>query len=414
MAKPNIAILHYSCPPVIGGVEFVIEAHARLFADAGHDTRLIVGNGGSVHPKVRTIEIPEISSKGGPVANVLKALAKGKIPPFFDTTVKWVARKLSDALKGVDVCMMHNVLTMHFNLVLTAALANIIEQRKNIHFIGWIHDSTFGDSHYEIHQRREYPWSLLSQPLPGCDYCVISAQRQREIRKLFDAPALRFPIIPDGINVPELLGLGPLVEEMYHGERLYEIDLVALTPTRIVRRKNLEAGIEIVAALKKLGKSVRWLITGAPDPHNADAFAYFRELTDLRRKRRVQREVVFLCERFKERISNEDLRALYAVSDMLIYPSIREGFGIPVLEGILAGRLILIKDIPALREVGGSDAVYIRRGDRPVAVARRAIRAFEQSPLLVRRKKMISSYSWDAVFTRRILPAVRNPKSLWK
>ena len=36
--KPNVAILHYSCPPVIGGVEFVIEVcclrdMAMLLAD---------------------------------------------------------------------------------------------------------------------------------------------------------------------------------------------------------------------------------------------------------------------------------------------------------------------------------------------------------------------------------------------
>ena len=34
-AKPNVAILHYSSPPVIGGVEFIIHAHAHEFAKAG-------------------------------------------------------------------------------------------------------------------------------------------------------------------------------------------------------------------------------------------------------------------------------------------------------------------------------------------------------------------------------------------
>ena len=58
MANPGIAILHYSCPPVIGGVEFIIEAHALEFARAGYPVRLIVGKGEAdqrrVSPKVQT------------------------------------------------------------------------------------------------------------------------------------------------------------------------------------------------------------------------------------------------------------------------------------------------------------------------------------------------------------------------
>ena len=39
----NIAILHYSVPPIVGGVESVIAHHARLMAANGHSVRLIAG-----------------------------------------------------------------------------------------------------------------------------------------------------------------------------------------------------------------------------------------------------------------------------------------------------------------------------------------------------------------------------------
>jgi mannosylglucosylglycerate synthase len=32
----NVALLHYSAPPVVGGVESVLDHHARLMADDGH------------------------------------------------------------------------------------------------------------------------------------------------------------------------------------------------------------------------------------------------------------------------------------------------------------------------------------------------------------------------------------------
>ena len=39
----KIAILHYSSPPIVGGVESVLAHHARLMADAGHEFPFLPG-----------------------------------------------------------------------------------------------------------------------------------------------------------------------------------------------------------------------------------------------------------------------------------------------------------------------------------------------------------------------------------
>ena len=286
--------------------------------------------------------------------------------------------------------------------------------RKMTRFIGWTHDSTFGDPLYESHQHRRYPWNLLSHPLPGCEYCVISKQRQMEMTRLFRIPASKLPVVPDGIYVPELLDLTPEVEQLFHDEELSKIDLVAITPSRILRRKNLGLGMEIVAALKKRGRSVRWIVTGPPDPHNPESMKYFEMLRALRRKLGLQKEAIFLCERFEKPLSNEGLRALYNVSDMLLFPSDREGFGLPVLEAGVFGLLTVISDIPALREIGGRDAIYTDSGHSTARIAADVIAAMKKRPEMLFRKKILSRYSWDVVFANKILPAVMKPKSVWK
>ena len=43
--KPRIVILHYSCSPVVGGVESVIAEHARLLVDNGYAVTVIAGEG---------------------------------------------------------------------------------------------------------------------------------------------------------------------------------------------------------------------------------------------------------------------------------------------------------------------------------------------------------------------------------
>ncbi len=414
MPKPKVAMLHYTGIPVIGGVEIIIDEHARYFQKAGYSVKIIAGKGGNTLPGVDSVVIPEMTAKGGPIAGVLRSLANGDVPGSFPTAVKRLEKKLMLALRGVDVCMIHNVMTMHFNLVLTAALANIAKRKKTTRFIAWTHDLTFGDPIYEPNQHRRYPWSLLLQPVQSMDYCVISDQRNRDMRKLFRVPSKKLPVIPDGINVPRQLHLSAPVAELYAEEKLATVDIIAITPARILRRKNLGVGMEIVAALKKRGKTVRWIITGAADPHNPESIKYFRLLKKLRKRLKVEKDVIFLCERFEKHVENKDLRSLYRVSDMLLFPSDREGFGLPVLEAGLLNLLTVISDIPALCELAGEEAVYIHLGDSSDAVAKKVLAALNKRLQYAYRKKVMANYSWDVVFKQHVELAVIKPKAIWK
>jgi glycosyltransferase involved in cell wall biosynthesis len=57
------------------------------------------------------------------------------------------------------------------------------------------------------------------------------------------------------------------------------------------------------------------------------------------------------------------LAAVYRRASLVLLPSEREGFGLPVVEAMACGTLVIASDIPALREVGGEAATYCRVGD---------------------------------------------------
>ena len=44
--RKRIALLHYTYPPVIGGVEFVMEGQANILTDMGYKVRVITASGG--------------------------------------------------------------------------------------------------------------------------------------------------------------------------------------------------------------------------------------------------------------------------------------------------------------------------------------------------------------------------------
>jgi glycosyltransferase involved in cell wall biosynthesis len=53
------------------------------------------------------------------------------------------------------------------------------------------------------------------------------------------------------------------------------------------------------------------------------------------------------------------LPQLYAGADAFVFPSIYEGFGMPVIEARACGTRVVTSDTPELREAGGSDVIYI-------------------------------------------------------
>jgi glycosyltransferase involved in cell wall biosynthesis len=57
-------------------------------------------------------------------------------------------------------------------------------------------------------------------------------------------------------------------------------------------------------------------------------------------------------------VSDDDLAALFKHALCFAFPSLTEGFGLPVLEALALGCPVVASDIPALREVAGDSALY--------------------------------------------------------
>jgi glycosyltransferase involved in cell wall biosynthesis len=62
---------------------------------------------------------------------------------------------------------------------------------------------------------------------------------------------------------------------------------------------------------------------------------------------------------FMEGLTEPELQWCYARCEALAAPSVTEGFGLPVAEGLLAGCRIICSDIPAHREVGGGHCHFV-------------------------------------------------------
>jgi glycosyltransferase involved in cell wall biosynthesis len=68
-------------------------------------------------------------------------------------------------------------------------------------------------------------------------------------------------------------------------------------------------------------------------------------------------------------ITNEDLRALYSRATALLFPSLQEGFGLPIIEAQACGCPVFTTNRPPMTEVGGQAAIYIEPNNPKQAAA---------------------------------------------
>ena len=106
----------------------------------------------------------------------------------------------------------------------------------------------------------------------------------------------------------------------------------------------------------------------------------------------------------------DDLGSLYAGALAVVLPSWLEGFGLPPVEGLVAGAPAIVSDLPVLREVLGGGALYVPPGD--VGALADALLALASDPALRARlleagRAKIAPLSWaeTARRTRAVLAA---------
>jgi len=337
MRRPETAILHYTAPPVVGGVEAVIQAHSQAFIDSGYPVTIVAGRGEqtALPPGVGFVRIPEMDSRYQEVAQVSAALEQGQMPAGFDGLLNRLIEVLTATLDRFDTVIAHNVLTKHFNLPLTVALHRLLDAGTIRRCIAWCHDFTWTSTHSRSKVHPGYPWDSLRMYRPDVTYVVVSQRRQRALAALLGCPPEQIHVIYNGVDPRVLLGLSVEGQALVTRLGLLDSDLVLLMPVRITQAKNIEYALHVVVALKARGCRPKLVVTGPPDPHDEQSMAYFRSLQALRRQLGIVEEMRFVFESGPDpdqpfTIDAQVVGDLFRVSDLMFMPSRREGFGMPV------------------------------------------------------------------------------------
>jgi glycosyltransferase involved in cell wall biosynthesis len=123
-----------------------------------------------------------------------------------------------------------------------------------------------------------------------------------------------------------------------------------------------------------------------------------REIAGLLREFQLEDRVIWL-----RRLADAEMPVLYSAASAVIFPSLYEGGGIPVMEAMSCGCPVVASDIPTTREFAGDAALLFDPLD--VDAIARAMSAFESDGLLretfrQRGLQVAEDYRMDKIFTQ--------------
>ncbi|MFZ5883394.1 MAG: glycosyltransferase family 4 protein [Chloroflexota bacterium] len=402
----KIALLHYSSPPIVGGVESVLAHHARLMANAGHEVTILAGRGEVFDARIKVRVLPRLDSRHPEVMEVKGFLDAGKRTPAFEKLREEIKRELLAELEGCDVLIAHNVASLHKNLALTAALHEAYKTPGFPRLILWHHDPAWTTPRYRRELHEGYPWDLLRTHWDGVTQVVVSELRKRELAELLGVSDGSIRVIPNGVDIQAFYKLEPQTIAFIERLKLLEADPLFLLPVRLTPRKNIELALRVLAELRRDFPKAMLLVTGPEGPHNPANEAYKKKLFALRDELQLQGAAHFLAEVTPAFMPDAVIADFYRIADALLFPSQEEGFGIPIIEAAFSRMPVFCADIPVLRELGGEDVTYFAPDANPLEAAKQVevrLKA-ESTSRWARRAKR--GYAWEQIYSHHIAPLI--------
>jgi alpha-1,3-rhamnosyl/mannosyltransferase len=232
-----------------------------------------------------------------------------------------------------------------------------------------------------------YARVMIRRALSRADRIItVSWNSKRDLVDYFGVPGSRIEVVYNGVSEAFRSDVAPeqrrRVAERYDLTAPYLLFLGGAKP-----HKNVQNVVRAFAEARRTGDLPHVLVLAGAMPENTARLEALLSALELNAS--VRRPGI---------VPEEDLPALYAGAAVFLYPTLYEGFGLPVVEAMASGVPVLTSTTSALQEIAGGyayvvdpmDIDAIARGIRELALKESARSHFAE----LGRKRALD-FSWD-------------------
>jgi len=313
------------------------------------------------NPKVEIIEVPD-TKRWNEIRSYLK-----------DDTLEKETEKLYQAFKehlsDVDVFLTHDIPYQPDAYKYNIALRRLAQEKKEAKFLHWVHSATCPYMLSFLRGGGEDYLARVRTPFPNSFYIIFNEFMRPRVAGWFNVEESQVKYVPHPHDFTAYFE--DITKKMVDKYNILQADRIGMYAARLDRGKQVQFPIEITAALKELGQSVRLIIVdfqSASNDPNDDKFRYREELKNLSLDLGLnEHEVIWLSEfdmpegQKRNDISHKALTELYSLCNWHACPSVSETFYKGAQEAAAHKvPLILNYDLPMLRSVYGEAAKYYK------------------------------------------------------
>ena len=213
------------------------------------------------------------------------------------------------------------------------ALNQRIDRRPAKKVVTTFHDLFVMTAEYSTPEFRMRFSQQARQAAANSDFIIaVSEFTAGQVNELLNVPRSRIRVIPHGVRTPEVAS---------NSAR----EKIILFVGTLQVRKNVA---RLVRAFEALPKEWQLILAGSPHGFGAETIVQQIESSPCRDRIRTTGY-----------ISRTDLSHLYARASIFAFPSLGEGFGMPVLEAMAHGLPVITSKDTALAEVAGGAAFLV-------------------------------------------------------
>ncbi len=209
-----------------------------------------------------------------------------------------------------------------------------------------IHDlgAEFLAEHHQFPHKIYLNWSTEYVAKYATHIIAVSESTKKDLIKQFKVSPKRISVVHEAVNT-----------DLYYPREKTEVENIKkefgltkpylLFVGTIQPRKNLIALIEAFSKLKN--KKIELVLAGKPG-------WLFEEIYAAPKKFGVEDQVKFLGY-----VPEEKIPALYTGAELFVYPSLYEGFGLPILESMACSTAVLTSTTTSMPEISGGNAILV-------------------------------------------------------
>jgi hypothetical protein len=330
----------------------VVMNQIRMLIDHGYKPIVIVGQQFEpvfdyADPNVEIRRIPDV-----PVYNEVK------MDPTFDQDIGMIEKALASALEGVDVVLTHDVIYQPACVKHLVAAKRIAERRPDILWLHWIHSAT---SPYTLQNLRpifvdEYA-KIISEKFPHSFYIFFNHYSIPRVAHNFNVNDQDVKIVHHPTDIKAFYKIEDDSWDLMMKKDMLEADVICTYPIRLDRGKQVEKVIKLIAAFKRLDKTVRLIIA---DFHSTggDKVTYRDECKKIATEWGLDdTEVTWLSEQkadWNVEVPYKNIADFFRISNVFVGASVSESYSLITQEAGLSGvAMVANRDFPPFRDIFG-------------------------------------------------------------